>query len=260
MNRHFNQKRPFILCLLVVTLLLSFSSVAGALDIFKVTDYVTDRAGILTLDQKNRLNDVLRQYDVTTSNQLLVVAVPSLEDRDLAAYTNELFELNRPGRQDEDNGLLLLIAVRDRAIRIETGYGLEERIPDGRAGQIIRQAIAPGFQKGDYYGGIEAGVFEIIRAITPEYQSELSNNYGSSHDQADHGIGGILTFVIIIIVFLSLFGKHLNTGGGSYSRGYPRFPRGGGFGSGGGGWSGRSGGGYRGGGGRSGGGGASGGW
>ena len=238
-----------------------FSIAALGMEPFQISQYVTDRAGLLSRNEQARLSEALYQYDKATSNQILVVVVPSLEGEDLVDFTEGLFELNKPGVQGRDNGIIFLVAQDEREIRIEVGYGLEEPVPDGRAGSIIRNQIAPRFQGGDYYGGITAGVYSIIKSITPDYSIE--GYQGNPVRRREGGSFGSALIVALIIAFLSIFSGYRSnqTYHRRYYRGYSetRYWGGGGFGGGfGGGRSG--GGGFRGGGGSFGGGGASGGW
>lgn len=238
-----------------------FSTAASGMEAFKVSQYVTDRAGVLSQNEQAQLSQGLYRYAEVTGNQILVVVIPSLEGEELVDFTERLFELNRPGVEGKDNGLILLVSLEERKIRIEVGYGLEETVPDGRAGNIIRNEIAPRFQQGDYYGGISAGVYSIIKSITPAYEIEgyqgtpVRRREGSSFPSA--------LIVALIIAFFSIISGY--RGNQTYHRRYRRgysetgYWGDGGFGGGfGGGRS--SGGGFRGGGGRFGGGGASGGW
>lgn len=245
-----------------------FSLTAFGIEPFKITQYVTDQAGILSESERAQLSQELYSYAKNTSNQILVVTIPGLEvedprlvDEELVDYTEKLFELNKPGVSGKDNGLILLVAVKERKIRIEVGYGLEETVPDGKAGSIIRNEIAPRFQQGDYYGGITAGVYSIIKSITPDYEIEgyqgtpARRREGSSFPSA-------LVVALIIVLFTFLSGYQGNrTYHRRYRRGYSETGYWGGRGFGGGFRGGSSGGGgFRGGGGRFGGGGASGGW
>ncbi|NLY75380.1 MAG: TPM domain-containing protein [Firmicutes bacterium] len=236
-----------------------FAGAAFGLEPFKIDQYVIDRAGILTESQRDQLSNALYQYAQKTENQILVVIVPSLEEEELTDFTERLFELNKPGVKGRDNGAILLIANRERKIRLEVGYGLEEAVPDGRAGLIIREEIAPRFQNGDFYGGITAGVIAVIKAITPDYTFEGSP---TARARGEKGNSFPAAFIAaMIIAFLSIISSRrggYQTYGRRYYRGYSRptyWGGRGGFGSGR-----SSGGGFRGGGGSFGGGGASGGW
>jgi len=239
-----------------------FSITALGMEPFKVSQYVTDKAGILSESEQEQLSQALYEYAESSGNQILVVTVPSLEGEDLVDFTERVFELNKPGAKGKDNGLILLVAKEDRKIRIEVGYGLEEAVPDGRAGTIIRNEIAPGFQNGDFYGGITAGVYAIIKSITPDYNIE-GYQAAPARENQDNSFPSALIAALIIAFFSFFSGLRGNRNyQRRYRRGFSetRYWGGGGFGGGFGGGGNSGGGGFSGGGGSFGGGGASGGW
>lgn len=250
----------------IIALFLSgwFSSLALGIEPFKITEYVTDQAGVLSEQQRAIMSQELYRYAEKTGNQILVVTIPSLEGEDLEGFTEGLYELNKPGVKGKDNGLILLVAKAERKIRIEVGYGLEEAVPDGRAGMIIRNVMASGFQKGDFYGGITAGVYSVIKSITPDYNIEGYQGTPVRGSRKDSFPAALV--VALIIGFFSFMSSHRNNQSyhRRYRRGYSETGHwGGGFGGGFGGFGGggsSGGGGFSGGGGSFGGGGASGGW
>ena len=224
---------------------------------------VNDFAGILSASQRQTLESALVAYDDSTSTQIAVVTVPTLNDYDVADYAVQLGEKWGIGRKQKDNGLLLLVAPNERKVTIQVGYGLEGAIPDATAKTIISQRIIPYFKQNNYPGGIAAGVQGLMQAAAGEFK-------GEPRKRGDDG-GGFPTFlviIIIVIILISIFGKKGGGGGGSYSRrgyrgygGGPIIFGGGGFGGGGGSFGGGGGGGFGGfGGGSFGGGGASGDW
>lgn len=244
-----------------------FSSLALGIEPFRITEYVTDQAEILAGNERAALSQTLNQYSEKTSNQILIVTIPSLQEEELVDFTERLFELNKPGMEGKDNGIILLVAKEERKIRIEVGYRLEEAVPDGRAGMIIRNEIAPRFQNGDFYEGITAGVYAIIKSISPDYQIE-GYQRASARGQKNSSFVSALIFALIIAFFSFFSGIRSNRYyRRRYQRGYSETSHwgwgggfGGGFGSDRGFGGGSSGGGFRGGGGSFGGGGASGGW
>jgi uncharacterized protein len=208
--------------------------------------YVNDHAGFLSPSIKAQLENVLRTFDEKTSNQIVVATFPSLEGESLEDFSMRLAEAWKAGQAKKDNGVIFLIFKDDRKMRIEVGYGLEGVLTDALSGQIIREVVAPYFRRGDYSGGIEAGVSAIMKATQGEFK-------GVPHDEHSSRAAKLL-FLFAIVFLFHLFVRSQSTrigrhGGGFYT------PMGGGF-------RGRSGsfGGFRGGGGGFGGGGASGGW
>lgn len=242
---------------LATIFILAVSVAAFGLKPFTIREYVTDQAGVLSETTRNQLSNLLAEYDKQTSNQILVVAIPSLEGEDYIDFTENLFNLNKPGQKGKDNGIILMVALQDRKIRIEVGYGLEEQVPDGKAGTIYREQITPYFKAGDYNSGITAGVYALIKAITPDYPlptgqiSEMPVRHKTGRSSLP-----LIIIIILLFVISSLFGNSRNNR--RIRRGYsePWFWGGGGSGFSGGGSSG----GFSGGGGSFGGGGAGGSW
>ena len=133
---------------------------------------VTDLTGTLTSEQKANLERGLAEVEEKTSNQLLVLMIPTLAGDNLEDFSIRVAEKWKPGQKGKDNGAILLVVKDDRRLRIEVGYGLEGALPDALAGTIIRNEIAPRFRKGDYYGGIVAGLRGIVAATKGEYQGQ----------------------------------------------------------------------------------------
>ncbi len=222
----------------------------------KLRQYATDYSNTLSRAELNELNSELQRIDQQTSNQIVFLMVSSLEGYPIEMFTNEVAEKNSIGRKGKDNGVLLLISVNDRKVRIEVGYGLEGALPDALASSIIRNEIAPYFRTGNYFAGVRAGVRAIDAATKGEY-----TNTDRKRRRRDKDDGGGFPFIyIIIFILIAIFGRGGRGGGlgtllllGALGGGRPR---GGGSGFGGG----FGGGGFSGGGGGFGGGGASGGW
>jgi uncharacterized protein len=215
-----------------------------------LTKWATDYTNTLTEQQLTYLNSMLKAYEDTTSNQLVVLLISSLEGYPIEYYAHETATQNKIGTAKNDNGLLLLIVLNDKKLRIEVGYGLEGAIPDALASSIIRNKIAPHFKKGDYYQGIVEGIEAIIAAAAGEYKSDKI-----ASDDGDN-LHNILPFILIMLfVLLSFFRGNRRKRGWIYLGGLGGSS--GGFGRSGGG---SFGGGFSGGGGSFGGGGASGSW
>jgi uncharacterized protein len=210
-------------------------------------NYANDSTGTLDQEQLNTINYRLKTFDDSTSNQLVLLIIPTLNDYPLEEYANETAEKNKIGTKKNDNGILFLIVKDDKKIRIEVGYGLEGALPDALASSIIRNVVIPEFKSNDYYSGILDGIDAIILATKGEYKAEDKDHSASSHS-------GIATFILFIFFLLtSIFRGGRRRHSGFF---FPGGFGGGGFSSGGFG----GGGGFSGGGGGFGGGGASGGW
>jgi uncharacterized protein len=262
MGKRICPRKIGITIVLAAVFILAISVAAFGLKPFKVGEYVTDQAGILSDATRTQLATLLDEYGKQTTNQILVVTVPSLEGDNEIDFTEELFKLNQPGQKGKDNGIIFMVAVEDRKMRIEVGYGLEGEVPDGKAGTIMREQVAPYFKQGDYNSGITSGTFALIQAITPDYPlpSKPGSGPTPTSDSGNDGLSipGII-IIMAIIGIISWLSSLRNTR--RVRRGYsePWF-WGGGGGGGFSGGSGGSGGGFSGGGGSFGGGGSSGSW
>ncbi len=223
---------------------------------------VNDYANVLTPEQRDALERKLYQFDDTTTNQVVVVIVKSLDGRDVADAATELGRSWKVGDKKNNNGVVLLISKDDRKLNISPGYGLERSLPDLVCQQIIQTIIVPNFKGNDYYGGIDRGTDAIIQATKGEFVAPTGYNKRLSKGTP---LSRIIFFIVIGVVLLSLFGGGSGGGGGTFMsrRGFaPLLFSGGGFGGGGfGGGGGGSSGGFGGfGGGSFGGGGSSGSW
>jgi uncharacterized protein len=177
---------------------------------------VTDMAGVLSAEQKQALENKLVAIDDSTSNQIAVVIIPSLDGYPKEEYANKLFREWGIGDKKTNNGVLLLIAINDREIRIEVGYGLEGAIPDITAINIIDNYIKPAFKAGNYYQGIDQATDNIAKAAVGEYKEVRAKKTRSK----SKGSGGLF-LIILIIIFVVLRngrgGGGSNIGGGGFS-------------------------------------------
>lgn len=182
---------------------LLFSSVVLASHIPSPAGHVNDFAGVLTSEQKNTLENSLKDYEQRTSNEIAIATVKSLDGQDITDFTVKTFEEWKVGKKGKDNGILFLAAIEDRKMRIEVGYGLEGSLTDGEAGVIIRDAVAPEFKKENYYQGITNGVTAIQSQIGNPQESSSRNSYVTVDQAAKllSSIGGAL-FTLLLIVIL----------------------------------------------------------
>ena len=238
----------------------------------KPTKLVNDYAGVLEAGSEQQLERKLVAYDDSTSTQIAIVTVKTLDGRPIEETALAIYRSWGIGNKKTNNGVLILAAIDDRQIRIEVGYGLEGAIPDITANQIIRNDIGPNFRSGDYYAGLEKAAESLIQAAKGEYKAP--KEYGQRKSKGGKG-GNIIGFIVLAIIIALIAGRGRGGGGGGgfmSRRGYSDvltpfiigslLGGGRGGGGGGGGWSGGGGGGGFGGfgGGSSGGGGASGSW
>jgi uncharacterized protein len=238
-----------------------FQSVEAAEAVAKsaVKYRVNDYTGLLSPETVSKLESSLDNLEKTKGSQVVVVIVPTTKPLSISEYSLLVAESAKPGRKNIDDGVVFLIALQDRKMRIETGYGLEGAIPDAYAKKIISDIVAPDFKKGNYESGVIAGTEAIIRLIEGE---PLPSPESTEDDGSAGGFITILVLFILILFFIILPAlRAMGLSGNSY-RSYNSGYWGGGFGGSSGGSGGSFGdfGGFGGGGGGFGGGGASGDW
>lgn len=178
---------------------------------------VNDFANILTQDQQNTLEQKLVAFDKESSTQIAIVLVKNLQGYEISEYALAILRKWGVGQKDKNNGVVLLVSLEDRKLRIETGYGAEGPLPDATCKHIIDEQIVPHLKEKDYYGGLDLGTDAIIKALKGEYTAP--KGYGQKHLTT----GQILLIIFLVILFLSLISR--GGGGGSYMsrRGYRGF-------------------------------------
>lgn len=130
--------------------------------------HVTDQTGTLTAEQHAHLEKALSAFEARKGSQLAVLLVPTTAPEAIEQYALRVADVWKLGRKQVDDGLILLVAKDDRAVRIEVGYGLEGSVSDITSKRIISETILPRFRQGDFYGGIEAGMTQIMRVVDGE--------------------------------------------------------------------------------------------
>jgi uncharacterized protein len=129
---------------------------------------VTDAAELLPPEVEARLEAQLARFERETAHQVAVLTVPTTDGEPIEAFALRVVESWKLGQKDLDNGLLLVVAARDRRARVEVGYGLEGAVPDAVAKRVLEDVMFPRFRAGDPAGGIEAGVAALLRAARGE--------------------------------------------------------------------------------------------
>jgi uncharacterized protein len=228
-----------------------------------LTGPVVDTAHLLPADVFNDLSQKLASYSNSTGTQLVVVTVPTLSGYPIEYYGYQLGRHWGIGQKGKDNGALLIVDAGEKQVRIEVGYGLEGTLTDAQSFNIINNIIVPRFKKGDYAGGISAGVDAILTVLGNQQQAVVQQKVRNRS-----GTGFLMLIIILFALFpliAAIFGRGgrggSGTGGGMGWLGWLALGMlSGGIGRGGGGFGGGGFGGFSGGGGSFGGGGASGGW
>ena len=174
---------------------------------------VIDRAGLLARAEQDALNQKLLAFDDTTSNQIVVVIVPSLGGADPQRYATAIGQEWGVGQGDRDNGVVFLISTEDREVYIATGYGLEGAIPDAVAGRIVRRIVVPSFRQGQFYGGISEAVSALMAAAEGEYEALPRDTGGGGGDGVP-----IALIVIVLVIVVALISASRNDRGGGGGR------------------------------------------
>ena len=138
---------------------------AFAVEVPFLTGRVTDNAQILSDETRKTITANLKAHEEKTTNQIAVLTVPTLEGVSIEEYATAAFNTWKLGQKGKDNGILLIVAPKDRKMRIEVGYGLEGTMTDGIAGSIIRNVMTPLFKSNDYDKGIDKGVRAMINVL-----------------------------------------------------------------------------------------------
>ena len=240
--------------------LLALGVLAFALDVPALRGRVNDYAHVLSPEQIAKLENELAHFETETGHQVAVLTIDSLEGEDIEGFSIRVAENWKIGQKGSDTGVILVVALKDRKLRLEVGYGLEGVLPDATAKQIISEYIVPRFRANDYGGGIMAGVDAVLKVIKNEPLPKAARQKPANRDGS-----GFSPFLVLLLLFglmavMSSASNSRRRSGiwGTRGRRYPPVGWGGGFGGGFGGGSG--GGGFSGGGGGFGGGGASGNW
>jgi uncharacterized protein len=204
------------LSLFLLASLAGFASrVEAQIPIPKLEARVTDLTGTLTAAQQSALEEKLASFEARKGSQIAVLMLPTTAPEDIATFGYRLAESWKIGRQGTNDGAILIIAKDDRAMRIEVGRGLEGALPDALAGRIVYDTIAPLFKQGEFYGGVNAGVDQMIRVIDGEALPAPDNRWRSSRSRSGFPWTPlILVFLFFTGVFGQVFGR---IGGASVS-------------------------------------------
>jgi len=217
--------------------------------------WVNDFANVIDKGNTDKLNSLIEEVEQKTSTEIAVVTINSIAPYDEKEYARILFDNWKPGKKGKDNGILVLLAVKERRWRIETGYGVEGILPDGLCGEIGRNYMLPYFKEGKYGEGLYQGVRAITNIVAKDAHvtlaalgnfEEISTENPSSSSKPN--VLGTLIIIIILFSVISNLGAHRNRyygggyGGGSWGGGFGGGGGGGGFGGGGGGGGGAGGG------------------
>jgi uncharacterized protein len=165
--------------------------------------WVVDSAGILRRDTETSINGMIDVLERRDGSEVMVVTVPDTSGSPSPKnFATELFNTLKIGKKGVGNGVLMLISKGDRRVEIETGYGMEERLPDARAGAIIETVMLPRFKQGDFDGGTLAGTGEVIGTLSPE----AGKNLAVADKRTDSSVEWLYLWIFCIALWaLALF-------------------------------------------------------
>jgi len=151
-----------------IVLLLFFTTVWAQIEIPGLSHRVTDLTATLSEQQATELENRLAAFEDKNGSQIAVLIVPTTQPEDIVQFGIRVAEAWKNGRKNVDDGVILIVAKEDRKLRLEVGYGLEGAIPDAIAKRVIAETITPFFKIGDYAGGIDAGITQLMQLIEGE--------------------------------------------------------------------------------------------
>lgn len=168
-----------------------------------LTGHVVDTTGALGVPQREQLETKLTAFEQARGAQLVLLLVPTTQPEDITTYANRVGNSWKIGRKEIGDGVLLVVALNDRRVRIEVAKTLEGAIPDLAAKRIIDQAITPRFKQGDYAGGLDAAADQLMALITGE-ALPLPAQTGTNKQTGDDGFNwmdlGIFMFIAVPVV------------------------------------------------------------
>jgi uncharacterized protein len=177
-----------------------------------LTARVIDLTGTLSGSAVNRIETELADFEAKKGSQIAVLIVPTTQPEEIEQFGIRVADQWKLGRKGVDDGAILIVAKDDRHTRIEVGYGLEGALPDATANRILDEIIKPHFKLGDYDGGVEAGVEQMISVVNGEPLPEPDRRW----EHHGGGLGSVLPFALVAVVVASgvlrsLFGRLLGS-------------------------------------------------
>jgi uncharacterized protein len=171
-----------------------------------LTGRIVDDARILSADDRQQLEATLKELEGKSSDQIVIYTAPSLQGYEIEEFGYRLGRAWKIGQQGVNNGIVLIVAPNERKVRIEVGRGLEPLMTDALSSTIIQNAILPGFRRGDFPGGIKAGVRDIKDVLLGDAE-EVKKRARALKPRSDQqtDILPLIIFAIILFVFISNF-------------------------------------------------------
>ncbi|MBI2353927.1 MAG: TPM domain-containing protein [Deltaproteobacteria bacterium] len=195
--------------LLILAILLLVPLPLTALDAPPLKGRVNDYAGMLSPQASANLERKLADFERETTNQIVVLTVPSLEGDDIDVFSIRVADAWKVGQKGKDNGVILILAQAERKVRIEVGMGLQGVLTDLTAGRIIRDVMRPSLRDGDFNRGVEAGIEAVMAATKGEFKATPGERKQRTRQS---GASSFLTFLIfagVAAVVLGAFSRWL---------------------------------------------------
>ncbi len=193
-----------LFCLFTLVSAVAFTLLAYALDVPPLTGRVVDLAHVLPGSTVESLTTQLAAHETQSGNQVVVLTMPSLEGDVLEEFSHRVATTWKLGRKGTDNGVLLLVAIAERKVRIEVGYGLEGVLTDIRSAQIIRHEIVPKFKTGDLAGGVTGGVNAILHTIDGTYQAPKQEASRQDSDVIGQVVAAVMVGLLVGLVLMNV--------------------------------------------------------
>jgi uncharacterized protein len=180
-------------------------STSGRPPIPKLTSPVYDETGMLSAEEADALRRKLLGFEESTSTQIAIVIIDTLNDYPQSDFAIELGQENKIGQSKKNNGAVVLLSIEDRKWFIAPGYGLEPTLTDAEANRIGREILVPALREGKYYEGLDGTVDAIIKATKGEF---VADKKGNDEDSGwGRSFGFVILFFVILIVARILFGS-----------------------------------------------------
>ena len=219
---------------LFLLLLIFIASIALADDVPGYSSYVNDYAGVITEKDKTSMEEVAKEVEEKTGAQIAVLTVKSMEPyASIDEFGMAVAEKWKVGEKGKDTGIIIILAMEERKVRIEVGYGLEGIFNDARVGRILDNTIIPYFRGGDFSAGLRRGMFKIADTIGTEMNVELDERAKMQDNNFTERLCMLIFFIIFVSIFLMMIRRMNNakrTGrryyGSSFGTMYPGYGHG----------------------------------
>ncbi|MBO7047631.1 MAG: TPM domain-containing protein [Spirochaetia bacterium] len=219
---------------LFLLLLIIIASIALADDVPGYSSYVNDYAGVITEKDKTSMEEVAKEVEEKTGAQIAVLTVKSMEPyASIDEFGMAVAEKWKVGEKGKDTGIIIILAMDERKVRIEVGYGLEGIFNDAKVGRILDNTIIPYFRGGDFSAGLRRGMFKIADTIGTEMNVELDERAKMQDNNFTERLCMLIFFIIFVSIFLMMIRRMNNakrTGrryyGSSFGTMYPGYGHG----------------------------------